>query len=250
MSAAVAEVAAIGAGVGLLGGLFGAGGAAVATPLLAAVGVPPIVAVAAPLPATIPTTLAAAFVYRREGLRRRRAVRYGGYFGVPATVVGALLTRWIDGLILVVLTDLLVIALGLRVVLARPRTVAPPPNTLPRRRLAAVTVAVGLVAGLLATAGGTLLAPLYMTLFRLPVKVAFATSFVVAAMLAVPGTVVHVALGHVDWRVVAALALGALPASALGARVAVRVATPPLTRAYGVVLCGLGAVLLVLLVVR
>ena len=44
-------ILAIGAGVGFLGGLFGKGGSAIATPMLAAVGVPPIVAVAAPLPA-------------------------------------------------------------------------------------------------------------------------------------------------------------------------------------------------------
>jgi uncharacterized membrane protein YfcA len=46
-------IALIGAAVGFLGGLFGKGGAAVATPLLAAVGVPAIVAVASPLPATV-----------------------------------------------------------------------------------------------------------------------------------------------------------------------------------------------------
>ena len=55
-------IIAIGAGVGFLGGLFGKGGSAIATPLLAAIGVPPIVAVASPLPATIPSTLVA---YRR-----------------------------------------------------------------------------------------------------------------------------------------------------------------------------------------
>src|SRR2546427_6865736 len=52
-------VAAIGLLVGFLSGLFGKGGSAIATPLLHALGVPAIVAVAAPLPATIPSTLVA-----------------------------------------------------------------------------------------------------------------------------------------------------------------------------------------------
>ena len=39
-------VAVIGAFVGFLGGMFGKGGSAIATPLLALVGIPPIVAVA------------------------------------------------------------------------------------------------------------------------------------------------------------------------------------------------------------
>ena len=64
----VLAVAAIGAFVGFLGGLFGKGGSAIATPLLALVGIPPIVALAAPLPATVPSTLAASYVYWRERL--------------------------------------------------------------------------------------------------------------------------------------------------------------------------------------
>ena len=53
------EIALIGLGIGFLGGLFGKGGSAVATPLLYLVGVPAIAAVASPLPATIPGKWAA-----------------------------------------------------------------------------------------------------------------------------------------------------------------------------------------------
>ena len=56
----------IGIVIGFLGGLLGKGGSAIATPLLHAIGVPAIVAVAAPLPATIPSTLAATWVYWKE----------------------------------------------------------------------------------------------------------------------------------------------------------------------------------------
>ena len=40
--------------VGGLMGLFGVGGSSVATPMLALLGVPPLIAVASPLPGTIP----------------------------------------------------------------------------------------------------------------------------------------------------------------------------------------------------
>src|SRR6476469_9145997 len=58
--------AVIGLFIGFLGGLLGKGGSAIATPLLHPVGVPAFVAVAAPLPATIPSTLAASWVYWKE----------------------------------------------------------------------------------------------------------------------------------------------------------------------------------------
>ncbi len=82
----VLAVALIGAAVGLLGGLFGKGGSAIATPLLSLVGIPPISAVASPLPATIPSTLSASYAYWRERLIDWRVVGWSAAVGVPATV--------------------------------------------------------------------------------------------------------------------------------------------------------------------
>src|SRR3954470_9961320 len=97
--------AAIGVVIGFLGGLLGKGGSAIATPLLHAVGVPAIIAVAAPLPATIPSTLAASWVYWKEQYLDTKIVRTCVLWGVPATVLGAVATRWIGGNFLVSLTD-------------------------------------------------------------------------------------------------------------------------------------------------
>ena len=69
----------IGAGVGFFSGAFGKGGSAVSTPLLHALGVPAIVAIASPLPATIPSTLLAEPRLRpgRPRRPRRPAHRHG-----------------------------------------------------------------------------------------------------------------------------------------------------------------------------
>ncbi|HEX7135110.1 MAG TPA: TSUP family transporter, partial [Iamia sp.] len=64
----------VGAATGFLGGLFGKGGSALATPVLAALGFPAIIAVASPLPATIPGTLLAARQYARRGHIDRRVL--------------------------------------------------------------------------------------------------------------------------------------------------------------------------------
>jgi uncharacterized protein len=240
------EIAAIGLAIGFLAGMFGKGGSAIATPLLAAVGVPPIVAVASPLPATIPSTLAALRAYWHGDFVDRTITTWSLAFGIPATAVGAIATRWIDGSALVLATDVIVAALGLRF-LVRPSGPAEVVRQVDRvrLRLAAVATITGLAAGLLANSGGFLLAPLYLSVLRLPIKRAFASSLAVAAALAVPGTIVHAALGHIDWTVVFAFGAASVPLSAFGARCALRTAPGRLELAYGAALVLLGVGLLV-----
>jgi uncharacterized membrane protein YfcA len=235
----------VGAGVGFLGGLFGKGGSAIATPLLHAVGVPAIAAVAAPLPATIPGTLVAARRYREYDLVDGEVVRWAIWAGIPATIVGALLTIWISGDVLVRATDVLVLGLGLRMLLVvgDPHEVVERPESFGARAVA-ISVLVGLTAGLLANSGGVLLAPLYLAVLRLPLKASFGTSLAVSALLAIPGTVVHASLGHLDWVVVAAFAAGSVPLSSLGAKVALRSDPHKLQRLFGLVLVVLGGVFL------
>jgi uncharacterized membrane protein YfcA len=241
------QVLAVGAGVGFLGGLFGKGGSAVATPLLAAMGVPAFAAVASPLPATIPSTVVAADRYRRAGLVDRRLVLWSIAAGLPATLLGALVTRWVDGERLVVVSEVVLVLVGLRVLFGRssaPRVEepegGPAPTPTPTARALAVGGTVGFVGGLLANAGGFLLAPLYLLFAHLPIKAALGASLAVSAVLAVPGTVVHASLGHVDWAVTAVFALGSVPLSRLGSRVALASPSPALERLYGAGLVVIG----------
>ncbi|HEY7939441.1 MAG TPA: sulfite exporter TauE/SafE family protein [Acidimicrobiales bacterium] len=237
----------IGAAVGFMGGLFGKGGSAIATPLLAAVGVPPILAVAAPLPATIPGTLVAARPYVRGRFFDRAALGWSLVVAIVATVIGSVATHWINGSILVTATDVVVAALGLRF-LFKPRSGDEVAEEVPHRvaRTVAVAAVVGLAAGLLANSGGFLLAPLYLAVLRLPIKPAFGTSLIVSCVLAVPGTMVHAALGQVDWTLVLVFGAASVPLSAVGARVGLRSDAARLERVYGAVLATLGISLLLL----
>mgnify|MGYP000958471438 CR=1 FL=1 len=96
MPAHLLVIVAIGATIGFLGGLLGKGGSAIATPILVAFGVPPIVALAAPLPATVPGTLVAADSYRREGHIDRDVLVWSLVAGVPATILGAYASKFVD----------------------------------------------------------------------------------------------------------------------------------------------------------
>jgi uncharacterized membrane protein YfcA len=239
----------IGLGVGYLSGAFGKGGSAIATPLLHLLGVPPMVAIASPLPATIPSTLLAGRVYGRKGFVDRRVVRIGLPVGLACTVVGAGLTRWIPGGPLVLVTDAVVLACALRVLTVRPATddardaSGPEPSA---GRIALVVGAVGLVSGLLGNSGGFLLAPLFAGVLGLPIHRALGTSLWLAACLAVPGTLVHAVLGHIDWAVALAFGFASVPAASAGARLALRTRTRPLTLAYGAVMATLAGGLLAL----
>ena len=257
-------IAAVGAVIGYLGGMFGKGGAAIATPVLAAMGVPPMIAVASPLPATIPGTLVAYGRYRRRRFAEPRVIRWSLAVGVPATVVGAAASYWVGGGVLVLATDVVVTLLGLRILLSRravdeavaaeaaetghrvPVVAADEPEPeISTVRLVAVAFAVGFLAGLLANSGGFLLVPLYLAVLALPIHRALACSLAVAAALAIPGTIVHAALGHIDWRIAIVFGLASVPLSGLGARTALAVDPARLERVYGAGLVALGAVLLV-----
>ena len=231
----------VGIGTGFLSGLFGKGGSAVATPILAAVGVPPLIAVAAPLPATIPGTLVASRPYARQGMISRELMKWCLLVGIPATIVGAIATHWIDGSSLVRVTDVLIAAIGIRL-LIRPMDAAEVGREVPRRqaKVIGIALAVGLIAGLLANSGGALLAPLFIVVLKMPVKESFGTSLIVSCALAIPGTVVHQVLGHLDWAVVAVYGAGSVVMAPLGARVALRTDAMRLERAYGLVLAALG----------
>lgn len=92
-----------------------------------------------------------------------------------------------------------------------------------RPPLLLAAAAVGLFTGLLANGGGFLLVPMYLLIFGLDIRESAGTSLLVIAVLTIPTLSTHWALGHVDWRVAWAFALGAVPASAISGRLAHRI---------------------------
>lgn len=226
----------------MLLGIFGVGGSSVATPVLSLLGVPGLLAVASPLPATIPAAVLAAGPYLQAGEARPRAAAWSLLGGVPATVIGALLSHLVGGPALLVASGVVLVVLGLRVV--RPiDDVAREVGTRRRQNrplLVAATAGVGLFTGLLANGGGFLLVPLYLLVFGLRMRQAVGTSLIVIAVLAVPTLVTHWALGHIDWAVAVPFAVGLVPAGMVGGRLAHRLHGPTVRRAFGWFLVGFG----------
>jgi uncharacterized protein len=233
-----------GAGVGVTFGVFGAGGSAFATPVLVLLGVPPSIAIASPLPAMLPASLAGAREYLRAGLLDRRVAALAVVAGVPAVVAGAALSRFVDGSLLVALSGVMLFVVGVR--MAWPTRAAdadaPVAASALTRDGRGLLLVVGLVAsagfltGLLANGGGFLLVPIFVLVLGLTAAQAAGTSMVAVAALIIPTLLAHIVLGHVDWAVAGAFAVGVIPASIVGARLGRRLPEILARRAFGAVL--------------
>lgn len=225
-----------GAVAGLLYGLFGVG-SAFATPLLALMGVPGIVAVTAPLPGIMPGSFAGAWSYARRERVDWKTARRAALGGVPGTVLGAELTHFVGGPIMLVFSAVALLVVGLRVVVP---SVSSPVRAAARCERRALVIGAAFViggfAGLLANGGGFLLVPLFLVWFGLDMNRAAGTSLVVATALSVPALIVHAFAGDIDWAIALIFGLGLVPGALVGARVATRVPVAGLRTAFGVAL--------------
>jgi uncharacterized membrane protein YfcA len=223
-----------GAVVGLLYGLFGVG-SAFATPLLALMGVPGVIAITAPLPGIMPGSFAGAWGYAKRERVDWATARRAALGGVPGTMIGAELTHFVGGPLVLLLSGFTLFAVGLRVLFpgggSQARAVA-------RRErpvlVAGAAFAVGVFAGLLANGGGFLLVPLFLVWFGLDMNRAAGTSLVVATALSAPALLVHSMAGDVNWPVALIFGLGLVPGAFIGSRVATHLPIARLRTAFGI----------------
>jgi hypothetical protein len=227
-----------GLGVGVVFGMFGAGGSAFATPVLALLGVPGLLAVASPLPAMVPAAFLGARKFLASGNLDSRVARLAILGGVPGTLIGALGSRLVGGERLLVLSGLLLLLIGARLLLpdregASGRAAHRLENT---PIVVGSSFLVGLLTGLLANGGGFLLVPLFVLVLGLTAVKAAGTSMVVVGVLTIPTLLTHWLLGNIDWLVAAGFAIGLIPASFIGARLAQKVSPKRSRLAFGAML--------------
>jgi uncharacterized membrane protein YfcA len=253
----------LGAGTGLVGSLLGLGGGVFLVPLLAlALGVPIRTAIAASLISVIATASASSTVNLEKGLVNVRlgmvlevATSLGGLTG---GLLAALLTQrqlfLVFGSTLAVMGCLVALRSGRRNVIQDPGL---DPGMLGGRlvegqqtfvyRLRRVPLALGAsllagaISGLLGLGGGIVKVPVLNTFCGIPIRVAAATSAFMIGVTAAASVFVYYARGDVALALAAAVALGALPASLIGARLSHRVEARSLKLLMAVVLLGVGA---------
>jgi uncharacterized membrane protein YfcA len=232
-----------GAIAGTVFGLFGAGGSAFATPMLALAGVPGAVAVATPLPALLPASVLSARRQLQTGNLDARIAGLVVVGGIPGAILGALGSRWLSGQALLVASGVLLLVIGARVLLPDPTGHADrAARWRDRGELVAIPAfGIGVLSGLLANSGGVLLVPMCMVLLGLTAARAAGTSVVAAGALSIPTLAVHASLGHVDWTVALVFGLGMLPGTLAGTRVAERLPASLARRLFGIALVAFAA---------
>jgi len=262
-----AAALAVGLVSGVLSGAFGIGGGLVTTPAIRLLlGYPALIAVGTPLPVILPGALTGAFAYWRRGSADVRAGIVMGLVGSIGSVVGALLSARAGGTVVLLATAALIAyAAGDMLVqhraagragavagegesdealaaLAGVAADAPVGHATPAlSRLAMIGAVAGLYSGFLGLGGGFVVVPALTRYCGMSVKRAIGTSLVTVAVLAIPGTLAHSLLGHVDWTLAMWLALGVVPGAVVGARLTERASDRTVRLSFAALLIVAGA---------
>jgi uncharacterized membrane protein YfcA len=208
----------VGVLAGILSGMFGVGGAVISTPAIRALGATAFQALGSTLPSILPSSISGSQRYNREGLIRFRVVAWTCAFGVPATVAGSRLSETVpgNGHILMIVTAALVAFTAFRTAFPRQVEVSMLLND-EWWRLAVIGVAAGGLSGLLGIGGGILMVPAFSAWVGMPLKETIGTSLACVGIFAIPGTITHALLGHIDWTFALPLAVGVIPGARIGA---------------------------------
>ena len=221
----------VGFGVGAIVGMTGVGGGSLMTPLMMGVfGMPPAVAIGTDLWFAGLTKVSGSVAHWRQHNVDTRILKQLLVGSIPAAIATLALMHatgvtkaWASALtfalgIALLLTAAVVFfrptwhAIGLRL-----------ERWVPEHRKAALTVASGVVLGVLVTlssiGAGAIGATLILLLHpRLPTRRLVGTDIAHAVPLTLVAGVGHASLGHVDWAMLAILLVGSIPGIWLGAQ--------------------------------
>ncbi|MBL7998174.1 MAG: sulfite exporter TauE/SafE family protein [Candidatus Kapabacteria bacterium] len=229
----------VGIVIGMMSGFFGLGGALVATPMLKLfAGLPALLALGSPLPAAIPSALSGAVSYYRAGLLDGKTIAIILSAALPFNVIGSYSSSLVNDHVLMVATACVMVYASVTFLVRGwlMKESAHHPKHQSVTQLIMIGVATGLLSGFLAIGGGIIIIPAFVKILRTTVKEAMAVSLVCVAALAIPGTIVHAMVGHIDWTVACVLGVVSIPTAYYGSRISVRLRNRTIERAYGMVM--------------
>jgi len=221
-------ILAVGAVIGFLIGLTGLGSGSMLTPVLVLGGMPVTIAVGTSLVFSFFTKLSGSISFWRRGLVHTEIVRDLAIGSLPGALAGAFILRYLSLRQPQVLDHFLLRLLGVTLLVVgllmfarmlpgtlRPRLVD---RTLPFAswQRSAVIIFVGFATGLVVTltsiGSGAALVPAMVLFYRMDSGTLVGTNVFMGLLLAAIAALPHAGLGHVDFRAVALLLAGSIPA--------------------------------------
>jgi hypothetical protein len=231
--------ASLGLATGILSGTFGIGGGTLTTPAMRnVIRTPGHVALGTTLPIIIPTAVSGALVFHRKGLLKYRVGLVCALAGSVTAVLAAGATAYFGGRELMLVTSAYIALLALKFALGgkgpRSHRGKAPQGLLVRAAL--VGLVAGALSGFLGMGGGVILVPAMALWLNFRLHEAVGTSLMAMSIYAVPGSVGHYLLGHIDVGLLVPIALGSVLGAQLGARLAVRTREKRLRLSFSVFL--------------
>ncbi|MFC2131541.1 sulfite exporter TauE/SafE family protein [Bacteroidota bacterium] len=224
-----------GAFTGFSSGMFGIGGSVVATPFLSLLlGIVPIMAIATPLPAAIPSALSGSYLYQKKKMINYKFALIVLLTAIPLGWLGSYTTGYIDQTVLIILKAVFLIILGLKFFISSwlmKGKVEEPKLSITGGLISGALA--GFVAGILAVGGGIVLVTAFVRINNLPMKNAVATSLFCVLILAIANSIKHFQMGHIDLNITWILAISVIPFAYLGAKTAVSLRNKTLERVFG-----------------
>ncbi|WP_137818486.1 MULTISPECIES: sulfite exporter TauE/SafE family protein [unclassified Pseudomonas] len=229
------EALGIGAVLGLLLGLTGAGGSLVALPLLLSLHLPLRDAIGVSLGAVALTALVGALPRARQGQVAWLPVLLLSLSGLPGNALGQWLGRFVAEAVLVIGFCLLVLWSAWRMWHSSglPRTSQRPLRGLP---LVGIGLGVGLLSGLMGVGGGFLIVPALLWLTPLSMLAAIATSMTVIALVSGGGFLLYLSGARPSPLLLAGLAAGGALGVLVGNHLAQHLGSRLLQRLFALML--------------
>ncbi len=230
------------AAMGLVLGLLGGGGSILTVPILVYVlRIEAHAAISLSLILVGSTALVGAFLHQEAARVAWKEGLLFVCFGVPLNFLGAGLSRYVSGTILLLLFGVLMGISGTAMLFKRSER-----NQANERNIWPVVISgatVGFLAGFLGVGGGFMVVPSLVLFLHLPIKSATGTALLVIALNSALALVGHRHSLLVDWALVLELVIPAVLATYLGVKLTEKLSAQQLRGVFGVFVILLGVVM-------
>jgi uncharacterized membrane protein YfcA len=235
-----------GAMIGLLLGLVGGGGSILTVPILVyAIGLDVQSATATSLAIVGASALAGTIPHARAGRVNPRVAIFFGAFGVVAAFLGTWANKQVSGPLMLLLFGLLMLVVAARMWRRQPLPLEAAQVAQHLSWKAPLAgFAVGLMTGFFGVGGGFLIVPALALALGMPMAAAVGTSLVIIAINSASGIAAHFGDGGLNATVAVLFIAGGLIGGIVGGRFAGHVNEHVLSRAFAMVVAGVGIYLI------